>query len=325
MMHFSAAKDAINAFLAETSDIPIMRRVDFMGGEPLTAYPLIHDVCEWAWSDKHCDDIVFFVTTNGSLLTPEMKQWFSSNRDRITLALSYDGEHAQKLNRNERLPDINFFKETWPNQPFKMTMTEDSISFLSSDIEALYKSDIRFVSTFSMGMPNWRKESIAEFEQQMRLLTDFYCGNAEADMLRDFNLQLSAVFSKQLGLHCGIGNSFYVVDSESRRFPCQILSSLTLSDIELEEITIESFWSRPNHSVKACEDCVLDPLCPICYAMSYKKSHQAFSREPSICELFRIQVMTACKYFIRLAGKKTNLTTDDRAMAEAVAYILSRL
>lgn len=321
-MELQTAKDAVTAFMADSGNETV--RIDFMGGEPLTAFSRIREICEWIWSGLWKDRIYFFITTNGTLLSAEMKRWFYDNRNKIILSLSYDGEQAQTRNRGGGYADLAFFRETWPEQPFKLTITEQSVGFLAEDIAALYESGSLFVATFEMGAPVWKKENVDEFARQMERLADFYCGHTSMDMLHDFDIRLSRMFSGDSHrMHCGIGSRFHVVDTSGESYPCQMMSPLALTNDELD--TVLKNMRDLKHTVRKCADCVLDPVCPICYSMSFKRFGDPFVREPNICRLFRLQIMYISKYVIRTVVRRPVLAYEDRLNAQAVALILNEL
>jgi len=318
-MDLQTAKDAVTAFMSDGGNETA--RIDFMGGEPLTAFPLICEICEWVWAGPWKDRVYFFITTNGTLLSPEMKQWFFQHRNKIILSLSYDGDHAQTRNRSSKPVELSFFRETWPNQPVKLTIAEQSVGFLAEDVAALHRCGSRLVATFEMGAPAWSRESVDEFGRQMEQLTDFYCEHTNIDMLHDFDIHLSRMFSEDTHrMHCGIGGKFRVVDPSGGTYPCQMMSPLALTNDELDRALKDT--GELKHTVEKCAGCVLDPICPICYSMSFKRFGDPFVREPNICRLFQLHILYAAKYVIRTVTRKPELTYEDRLNAQAAAMLL---
>lgn len=89
-MDFDTAKRAILDVFDETGFDGVS--IQFMGGEPLLAFPLIKDVSEWLWSKNIKYPYSLFAATNGTLLNEDMKVWFTANKHRISLGLSFDGD-----------------------------------------------------------------------------------------------------------------------------------------------------------------------------------------------------------------------------------------
>lgn len=100
-MTVSKAKQIITEEL-ELLDPQDSVEIQFMGGEPLLEFQFIKEISEWLWNKGFdTDDNMLFAPTNGTLLTDEMKAWFASNNNRITLGLSFDGDITmQNKNRS---------------------------------------------------------------------------------------------------------------------------------------------------------------------------------------------------------------------------------
>lgn len=95
--------------------------IDLMGGEPMTNFPLVKELVEWAETGAINVPWIFFMTTNGTLFTDEHKQWFKRHRSSIECAVSYDGTpQMQQNNRgsNSTQIDLNFFLKTWKNKEY---------------------------------------------------------------------------------------------------------------------------------------------------------------------------------------------------------------
>ena len=50
--------------------------IDFMGGEPLMNFPLIKQVVEWIEGNTPRIPYICFMTSNGTLFSSEIKEWF---------------------------------------------------------------------------------------------------------------------------------------------------------------------------------------------------------------------------------------------------------
>ena len=74
-MELNLAKDIISreaSFVSENDSFDELE-IDFMGGEPLMNFSLIKDVVEWLEKGAITVPWVCFATTNGTLLTDEIK------------------------------------------------------------------------------------------------------------------------------------------------------------------------------------------------------------------------------------------------------------
>ena len=328
IMELDVAKRIVSNFLKEEADADFIQ-IDFMGGEPLTAYSLIHDVCEWIWSLEDTGHIGCFATTNGVLLTEDMKQWFLKNKEKISLSLSYDGRKAHDMNRSNSLAaiDIDFFRSAWPKQPVKTTISEQSVYFLAEDVMDLFERKIPFVASFEMGAGEWEADTLKVLSEQMHRITQYCLKHPEVDFggCFDIDIRPAAWKFKKGYKRCGIADPFYVVDMEERKYPCQMMSSLALPQNRLEGVDAVDMFHRDDYSIRNCRNCILDNICPICYAMSYKRYGDPFQREGNICRIYQIVVKIYCGYLIRKLMAKQELCQEDKALLNLAGRILCRI
>jgi hypothetical protein len=90
-MSFQTAKNAINWIFTHVPDYAGRVEIGFIGGEPLLEFPLINDVFDYVCKLNLKTPYVFYATTNGTLLTDELKAWFTEHKNCFYLGLSIDG------------------------------------------------------------------------------------------------------------------------------------------------------------------------------------------------------------------------------------------
>lgn len=125
-MPIDIAKTALKRHLFHSQGFDEIE-IDLAGGEPFLESDMIMDICEWTWQNRWPKLYIFFATTNGTLINYKIKEWLKKNSDRIYLSLSLDGTSSmQNTNRSNSYNkiDIQFFKENWPKQPVKMTVSD---------------------------------------------------------------------------------------------------------------------------------------------------------------------------------------------------------
>ena len=137
-MDFDTAKKIITKYMNKDDEFDLIE-IQFFGGEPLLAFPLIKKIVDWfhtkTWKKKH----VFFIPTNGTILTDEMKKWLECNRNDVKLGFSLDGNKtAHNLGRDNSydrvMKNLPFFKENWPEQILKMTIYEETIPYIADSV-----------------------------------------------------------------------------------------------------------------------------------------------------------------------------------------------
>lgn len=123
-------EDAIEILQKEFSNnAEEITNIDLLGGEPLSNYPIIPPICEWIWT--RFPKMQVFIRTNGTLLSEEMKEWFSNHHKQVGLGLSIDGTaKTNYFNRGVKEVDFDFFKKYWPDVPVKITAFPLSVDSL---------------------------------------------------------------------------------------------------------------------------------------------------------------------------------------------------
>jgi len=156
--------------------------LSMMGGEPLLEFEKIKEISEWVWSHDWPLDYILFASTNGTLLTEEMKQWFSDNRDKFVLGISLDGTaESQSSNRGHLAStvDIDFFVETWPKQGIKCTVSKESVSHIAEDVIFIHSKGFKTIyANLAFGV-DWEWNHLSVFQTQLIKLVDFYLGFIE--------------------------------------------------------------------------------------------------------------------------------------------------
>ena len=129
--------------------------IQFFGGEPFIEFDLIKKICDFLWKNKWDKRFYCFATTNGTILTDDMKVWLKEHKDEFICALSLDGnKKAHDVNRCNSYDKIDkdFFKNTWPFQPAKMTISPDSLPFLADSVIELHSSGWVFDNNLAYGV-----------------------------------------------------------------------------------------------------------------------------------------------------------------------------
>lgn len=149
-MTLGVAQKAIAPYL-ETDDEFKKVTIDFFGGEPFLAYPLIKDVVEWVKAKSWNKDYKFLIGTNGTILTDEMKPWLLENKKLVNIALSFDGtKKAHDLTRDNSYDvvrrNLPFFTKHWPHQAAKMTVSSETIPYVAESVIELEEMGLFFTA-----------------------------------------------------------------------------------------------------------------------------------------------------------------------------------
>ncbi len=154
-------------------------QVGFYGGEPLLAYDLVK-LAVTLFEKKNRNqkkDIVYVLTTNGSLLDPEKLAFFE--RFPFNLVLSYDGL-AQDKNRKpgSGAQMKNILKEIqhYPGIDYEVNsvFTPGTINLLSASMRALIEQGVGNGVTFNLSShEEWQAHHLEVLREELNKLVDF--------------------------------------------------------------------------------------------------------------------------------------------------------
>ena len=86
-------------------------------------------------------NITFTTTTNGTILSDEIKEWLLNHKTEFIPILSLDGnKEIHDRNRGNSFDKIDkkFFSDNWPNQGIKMTVSPNTIDDMFNSFVYLY-------------------------------------------------------------------------------------------------------------------------------------------------------------------------------------------
>jgi radical SAM protein with 4Fe4S-binding SPASM domain len=261
----------------------------FFGGEPLLCFDLIKQVVQYVIEIQPKQKCRFFASTNGVLLTDDMKEWFRAKKDIFVLGLSLDGKReSHNYNRSQSYDqiDIGFFKETWPEQNVKMTVSEHTLANYASDVIFLHSLGFGINGgEICLGNNDWKKSGVTElYAKQLMRLIDYYsnCKESHYNAMFDVDIALCAAKNKLPRKQCGIGDKLFFFDTDGRRYPCTFITPMTFDECTIGSIMNTDFKNSENFTDLNClRNCYLYPICKRCPAENYlkNKSFKQWNRE----------------------------------------------
>lgn len=297
-MELDTAKHAIDWIFTHIPDHCDSVEIGFIGGEPLLEFPLLKDIAAYTLSEKRPKPFIFFASTNGTVLTGEMKEWFTAHKDHFVLGLSLDGTKAtHDHNRGNSFDKIDtaFFRRTWPRQNVKMTLSDYSLGRLAEDIKYLHALGFAEVGGVNPaeGDFDWDKdEYIAMLIPQLAELAGFYAENEGLKICQMLDKQLAVCEGKEkLKKWCGIGTGTPFFDVDGKRYPCSYITPMTFPPLDLAAILQTDYAAEENFVDQDCyEQCYIYPVCPTCAGANYMVNRSYKRRNKNKC---RIQKLVA--------------------------------
>jgi len=290
--------------------------IQFIGGEPLLEFEMIKEIIRYTDNKKPRYKYIFFATTNGTVLNAEMKQWLLEHKRHFYLGLSLDGAkdtHDHNRSNSFDLIDIDFFRNTWPDQGVKMTLTEYSLSHLARDIKYIHSlgfSDIRGVNLFE-GNFNWdNEEYIKTLIPQLQELVEYYVENEylSINQMLDKHLHICEAANKEKRKWCGIGDGTRFFDVDGTRYPCYFITPMTFSEREIQNILNTDFLNDENFLDEKCfNECYIYPLCPSCSGANYMINKTFKERNKSKCRIQKLIALFTADLWARKIRKNPEI------------------
>lgn len=323
-MSLERAQSIIEPFLMTYGDL---LDIKFYGGETLMAFNVIKQVVEWVNSKHWNRKYRFFGSTNGTLLTDEIKEWLSDHKESIVLGLSYDGLPESQLdNRGSDNIDIDFFLETWPEQPIQMTINQSSVNRMAEGVIYLLKKGAKVHPNVAFEENDWDNEALKEYANQLNKLLYFYNENNQyppitqfIHNIREYARQIDA--PKTAARMCGASDGFQVFDVDGKSYPCHLLSPLVIEGQKIEEIRHNVLNENTCLADSRCDACPYSSSCPTCLACNYLYRENFALRDKTHCEIMKIEVRAFIKKeFLRLKDKQI-LDGNDASLIDSLVKL----
>jgi radical SAM protein with 4Fe4S-binding SPASM domain len=317
-MELDIAKSAIERHFRDSNSFDELQ-IEFFGGEPFIQFELIQKICDWVWSKSWAKPYVFFATTNGTLIHGKIQDWFFSNKERFSLALSLDGlPEMHNHNRSGSFDkiDCRFFANTWPKQPVKMTVSRHSLPVLAQGVEFLHNMNFKIDGNLAYGIDWSDTANITLVADQMDKLVSFYINHPEIEPSGFLSMAIQGVTRESVPVKkwCGVGTEMVAVGIDGQEYPCHIFQPLSLGN-KARTSTQISFTDFTSLQDERCANCVLLPICPTCYGNNYLRDGNPAIRDKGLCTLTKVRALACSKmHALKLqATPVTNIKDDDEA------------
>lgn len=152
--------------------------LNFTGGEPLLAFDLIKSALSHIQANTlfRLADFNYSLTTNGSLITPNIIEYLNQNKFHVLV--SFDGK-AQEITRKEgSYLQITSAIEALAIQP-RITLgvisvfTSETVGFLAESVRSVAQLNVPEIILSFANLPSWGETALAELQIQLSQVSDF--------------------------------------------------------------------------------------------------------------------------------------------------------
>lgn len=305
-------------------DVPLS--IMFMGAESLTHFKQLKEIVERVTDFKSERKVSFFIATNGTLLTDEMKQWFEKNKETVSLGLSYDGDdESQDINRSNSSVNIDrdFFRNTWPAQPWKMTISEKTAPHVDIDIIALHEQGAQFTANVAYEDYMWSDESVLRYELALYRLADYYIKNPQISPCGLF-VEIESVLDNPEKVtqqcYCSAGNTMFFYDMSGIAYPCHMLSNLVLP--ESKTLKGKFFDKDTDYEDPRCKHCAVKHTCYSCLGANYVHRGDIRLRDPLHCKLYQANLKASVHMWVGLLKDKEAYSEREKRIINASCKLM---
>lgn len=232
-----------------------LRRIDFIGGEPLLCWDILKELII-----KFCSHIQMFIFTNGYLLDQEKIHFLSQSG--VGLVIQYLGNcqkiyddtmENRNIDHNVLMENLKNLKESRCNYSINLIVNlfnENYIEQIEKDTE-----DVKRMYIFPTN-----KYSSEKFHDEMMGFS-----------ARKIQVDLNTYQSREYFNNCLYGNLFVACDGNI--YPCSMLREKmgNYYDDELWEIFADGrhnkFWNASKNTIETCCECEKRLICFDCRAL----------------------------------------------------------
>lgn len=328
-MTLETAKEVVlkEVEIARTTERIKAIKFELFGGEPLLKFGMLKELCEWAWVNITDVKYYFHITTNGTLLTDEIRTWLKSNSDKIRLIMSVDGtDDIQKANRgcnSSKLP-IDFVLEVWPDQYLKMTVSKETLPRFAEELITFYELGYRIEASVAQGV-QWDKEDGYIYEQQLDKIAEYYIEHPEVTPIGFFRKIYSQLTTKRedvfFGKTCGAGYGTVAYDVDGKPYPCHLFLPNVHGDTQiLSKLDGIDFLDTARFVDEKCMKCPIMRLCKTCCGFNYNQRGDVATRDYNNCLMSLMEAKVVSSYQINLLAPRRESLNDEELLQLHYAY-----
>ncbi len=334
-MSFDTAKKAIDDFFLcmEKEKIGV---IDFIGGEPFLAVDLLTQVASYVASEYGTKRYIFNLTTNGTIDNDKVRNWILSNKDKVYITVSIDGDkETHDRNRcmsyDKAASFLSYLISVGMRDraSIKMTIGPNSIGSIFKGICELHKFGVDIFSNVVYenvwGNEKEKAKSVSIFRQELAELIKIY--------LNDPTLPHNSLVSLPIknlveGKHnvlkwCGSGTTMMAIDVNGKKYPCHRAITEGVNLINPANCNDINSAIVANKTNNRCASCVFIDACPHCEVLNLSENGSESIRTSHHCEFIKSQlVATAQLAYQKLKDKlESELTLEELQLLRGVLFI----
>jgi len=291
-------------------------------GEPTFNFKLIKQLPTLC-KEHGFENCFFDLTTNGTILTQEMIDFFKNNKFILNISLDGNKEindlyrvyHNGKGSFNDVFNNIKLLKENNIEFFCKTTVLPDNKNLL--DVFSFFEEN-KIPFTFTIATNSFDEHFIPNisaldnYEKQMNLIVEKYIeliqNNYKIYSTKILNDIKRIHFGDASEIACVGSREGIYIDIEGDIFPCSYHTSskeLSIGDIyngiDYDKIIENSWYAKPVDEYPACKDCWLKHICSgSCFAIKWLENKDTNKPSDYLCKTYNIYWSSIIKLYIQI-------------------------
>lgn len=315
LMPFETAVKAIDTLLenAKRHGKPGLV-VKFYGREPLLNWKVIEKVLiHYGFGEKHGIQIAYAITTNGSMITPEIAE--TLGRFKVATVVSIDGpsdinNHLRKTKKTGSadsdviLRGIEYLRRAGGVHSLSAVVTQENFRYLDTSlVDFVEECGVKSIQI----LPGIQGDFLGEIEVEDlvdKLYDIFTYGRSRGTSVSGYwlapvigtlttrRLRSSGKMERDAPDNCGATGFQVAVEPSGDIFPCRSMASHLghIDDFEgmLKTDAYRNIAMRTYNNVEACHGCSIEGFCQgPCPGSMEERSNDIYDVNPFFCKVYK--------------------------------------
>jgi radical SAM protein with 4Fe4S-binding SPASM domain len=212
------------------------------------------------------------------------------------------------LNRSNSFSriDIPFFQNTWANPSVKMTISNETLPFLSDGVIFIHSLGFTIDNNFAYKIDWSDSRNINILNIELRKLIEFYLKHPEIQPCSLLDMKIEYQIKEQKKW-CGTGTHMVVYDVDGVNYPCSTFLPMSIGTEKANLSRNIDFSITENLLDPKCKGCVIQSGCPTCYGSNYAESGNIAIKSNQLCQLTKIRALAVSYLRAKRILGKSNL------------------
>ncbi len=185
--------------------------------------------------------------------------------------------------------------------------------------------DVLLVDPSYVMNDGWKDEDLSIWSDELAKLTDYYINSHIECHCSLLDVKPDCIFVEQAkNKRCGCGHFIVCVDTDGKRFPCQMFAPISMQPSIFEKVITVDFNDDSLFYNEKCSKCLLKVSCPACCGNNLIHKGALNAIDDFYCKAFIIQYMHNVAFQMNKAkdiedvNERNAILSDLQIMADSI-------